>query len=250
MKATEESRQIINQWVADQTEDKIKDLIPQGTLDENTRLVLTNAIYFNAAWANPFHEESTVDGQFHLLNGGESSARLMQQSESFGYYQGDNFQAVELPYDGNELSMVIILPDLDQFTAFESGINSQQVDDIVSNLKRQQVNLSMPKFKIESKFSLKTELSNMGMPDAFYNADFSGMDGKRDLEIGDVVHKAFVSVDEAGTEAAAATGVVMQLTSVPLDPVKVTVDHPYIFFIRDIKTGAVLFIGRVMDPAE
>jgi serpin B len=250
VKATEQSRETINQWVSEKTEEKIKDLLPQGSIDPDTRLVLTNAIYFNAAWANAFEKEATIDGKFHQLSGNDVDVKLMQQTESFGYAKGNNYQAIELPYDGNELSMVILLPASDQFKSFEAGLNSQQVASIIGSIKYQQVNLAMPKFKVESKFSLKKELMEMGMGAAFNNADFSGMNGKKDLEIKDVVHKSYVSVDEAGTEAAAATGVIVGVTSAPLNPVKVTLDHPFIFFIRDVPTGAILFIGRVMNPGN
>jgi serpin B len=250
IKATEQSRQTINQWVSEQTEEKIKDLLPPGSIDTATRLVLTNAIYFNAAWASAFQPESTIDGKFTLLNGSQVNMRLMKQTESYGYAKGDNYQAVELPYDGNELSMVILMPKADNFKAFETAMSSRQIGDTINNIKYQQVELSMPKFKIESKFSLKKELSAMGMSDAFNNADFSGMDGRTDLEIADVVHKSYVSVNEAGTEAAAATGVIMRETAMPTELVKVTIDHPFIFLIRDIKTGTILFIGRVMNPIE
>ncbi len=247
--ATEQSRLTINQWVNDQTEAKIKDLLPPGSIDQLTRLVLTNAIYFNAAWESQFEPEATTDSQFHLLTGKDVASRLMHQTELFGYTKGSNYQAVELPYDGHELSMVILLPPVDQFQSFEAGLTSLQVGEIIGSLKNQSVALSLPKFKVESEFGLKETLSAMGMPVAFTEeADFSGMDGKRDLAIKDVVHKAYVAVDENGTEAAAATGVIVGVTSMPAETVDVTIDHPFIFFIRDIQTGAILFVGRVLDP--
>ncbi len=248
--APEESRLTINKWVSDQTEDRIIDLIPKGVIDELTRLVLTNAIYFNAAWQYPFEKETTSNSTFYLLDGTKVTVPMMKQTESFGYADGSGYQVVELPYDGRELSMVILLPDAGQFEAFEDSLNSQQVNQIIGNLKNNQVILSMPKFEFESSFSLKKSLAEMGMPIAFSDeADFSGMTGKRDLLIADVIHKAFVSVDEAGTEAAAATAVVMGTTSIPAQPVEVTIDRPFIFFIRDIETGAILFVGRVVNPS-
>ncbi|MDO8567385.1 MAG: serpin family protein [Dehalococcoidales bacterium] len=250
IKNTEPSREAINQWVSEQTEQKIKDLLPKGSIDRDTRLVLTNAIYFNAAWASAFKESATTGGKFHLLNGDEVMVKLMKQTASYGYARGTNYQAIEMPYDGNELSMVILLPNADQFKSFESALNNRQANDIINSIKYQQVALTLPKFRIESQFSLKKALSSLGMTDAFTDADFSGMDGKKDLQIADVVHKAYVSVDEAGTEAAAATGVIMQLTAMPVEQLQVTVDRPFIFFIRDIKTGAILFTGRVLNPAE
>jgi len=251
IKATEQSRIAINQWVSDQTEGKIKDLVPRGAIDQLTTLVLTNAIYFNAAWKNQFHLEATSSGPFHLLTGNDVSVPLMKQMESLGYAQGDNYQAVELPYDGNELSMVIFLPRLDQFKTFEASLNSQQVSNIIGTIQYKPVILSMPKFKFESSFGLKKTLSNMGMPVAFSSdADFSGMDGRKDLFITDVIHKSFVSVDEAGTEAAAASAVIVGTTSMPASPVELTIDHPFIFLIRDIKTGTILFVGRVLNPGQ
>ncbi|MGB2827112.1 MAG: serpin family protein [Dehalococcoidales bacterium] len=248
--APEESRITINDWVSEQTEGRIEDLIPEGSIDTITRLVLTNAIYFNAAWQFPFNEEATADGPFFLLDGGEVIVPMMIQTESFGYAEGDSYQAVELPYDGRELSMVILLPGDGQFEAFESSMDYEMIEDIISDLSYQQVNVTMPKFEFESEFSLKEALTAMGMPVAFSaDADFSGMTGNRDLAIDDVLHKAFVSVDEAGTEAAAATAVMMTLTAVPAPPVVVTVDRPFIFLIRDIETGTILFVGRVVNPS-
>jgi serpin B len=247
---TEASRLAINEWVSNQTEGRIEDLIPQGAIGELTRLVLTNAIYFNAAWAYPFDEDMTADGPFYLLAGGRVTVPMMKQTESFGYTKGEGYQAVELLYDGGELSMVVLLPASGNFEAFEAGLHAQQVFDIISSLHHTEVALTMPKFEFESKFSLADTLAEMGMPIAFSpdDADFSGMTGNRDLFISDVIHKSFVAVDEAGTEAAAATAVIMNLTSVPPPPVPLTVDHPFIFLIRDIETGAILFVGRVLNP--
>jgi serpin B len=247
---TEKSRLTINEWVSDQTEGRIKDLIPQGAIDALTRLVLTNAIYFNAAWEYPFDEDMTADGPFYLLDGGQVSVPMMKQTEAFGYTEGEGYQAVELQYDGNELSMVILLPEAGQFQAFEEGLQSQQVSDIISGLQLTEVALTMPKFEFDSEFSLKDTLAGMGMPIAFSGAaDFSGMTGTLDLCISEVLHKAFVSVDEAGTEAAAATAVIVGEAGMPGQPAEVTIDHPFIFLIRDIETGAILFVGRVLNPS-
>ena len=246
----EESRITINNWVSDQTEGKIEDLIPQDAIDTLTRLVLTNAIYFNAAWQYLFNEDMTEDGPFYLFDGGKVTVPMMRQVESFGYAVGDGYQAVELPYDGGELSMVLLLPQAGQFDTFEGSLDAQRVDAIVKDLALRRVALTMPKFEFKSSFSLKETLAAMGMPVAFSGgADFSGMTGNRDLFIADVIHEAFVSVDEAGTEAAAATAVVMTMTAPPGAPVEVTVDHPFIFLIRDIETGAILFFGRVVNPS-
>ena len=247
----EQARLGINRWVGEQTEGRIRDLIPRGAISELTRLVLTNAVYFNAAWEHSFERRMTSNGPFYLLDGGQVTVPMMRQTESFGYTEGEGYQAVELLYDGRELSMVILLPESGKFEDFEKKLVAQKLSDITSGLQRRGVALTMPRFEFESGFSLNDALCNMGMPDAFawQKADFSGMTGDPDLFITDVVHKAFVSVDEAGTEAAAATGAVMAPTAGPPEPeVEVTVDRPFIFLIRDINTGAILFVGRVLNP--
>jgi serpin B len=249
--APDESRLIINDWISEQTEGRIEDLIPPGVINILTRLVLTNAIYFNAAWQYPFDEEATRDGPFYLLEGGEVTVPMMSQTENHGYAEGDGYQAVEMWYDGDELSMVILLPDSGHFKEFEESLDAELVSGIIDALEYGQVALTMPKFEFEADFLMKETLMEMGMPVAFTEqADFSGMTGNRDLHIAEVIHKAFVSVDEAGTEAAAATAVVMEATAMPMEPVEVTVDRPFIFLIRDIETNAILFLGRVMDPAS
>ena len=248
---TEKSRLTINDWVSNQTEGRIEDLIPPGAIDTLTCLVLTNAIYFNAAWENPFNEDMTADGTFYLLDGGQVIVPMMKQTESFGYAEGEGYQAVELPYDGGELSMVILLPEAGQFEAFEEGLQAQQVCDIISSLQPARVTLTIPKFKFDSEFNLKDTLADMGMPVAFSGgADFSGMTRNHELSISEVLHKAFVAVDEAGTEAAAATAVIMARSAVPEHPVEVTIDRPFIFLIRDIDTDAILFVGRVVNPVH
>jgi len=247
---TEQSRLTINKWVSDQTEEKIKDLIPQGVINQLTRLVLTNAIYFNAAWQHPFNEDATSDGLFHLLSNNDVTVPMMKQTESFRYTEGDDYQAVELYYDGQELSMVILLPKAGQYQAFEDKLDAEFVKAIIDDLETREVALTMPKFEYESSFGLKEALKTLGMGVAFTaNANLSGMNGKRDLFIQDVLHKAFVSVDEAGTEAAAATAVIVGLTALPPELVSVTIDRPFLFFIRDIPTDSIIFAGRVLNPA-
>ena len=252
IKETEKSRVTINEWVSEQTEERIQDLIPPGGIDSLTRLVLTNAIYFNAAWENRFHEEATEDMPFYPLDGESIVVPMMRQTDTFGYDGGDDYQAIELPYDGGELSMVVLLPAEGTFTEFENGLDFRQAESIMDRLDDRRVKLTMPKFEFESSFGLKQALSTLGMPEAFSgSADFSGMTGNSDLFIGDVVHKAFVSVDENGTEAAAASAVIMVASAPgppPQEPVTVTIDRPFIFLIQDMKTGAILFIGRVINP--
>jgi len=250
---TENSRITINRWVEEKTENRIKDLLPPGVINTLTRLILVNAIYFNAAWEYPFPKESTQDGPFHTIDGQTVNVQMMHMSEGehMKYAKGDGFEAVDIPYDADELSMTILLPDEGNFIAFEKSLDVEKYAAITDALEPVDVILSMPRFKFESSFSLNDALSAMGMPIAFASgADFSGMDGTRDLFIQAVIHKAFVAVTEAGTEAAAATAVLMGLTSMPMSPVYVNVDRPFIFLIRDNATGAVLFVGRVLNPLE
>ncbi|TKJ29241.1 MAG: serpin family protein [Chloroflexi bacterium B3_Chlor] len=248
--APEDSRVIINDWVSDETEGKIEDLLPPDSITSLTRIVLTNAIYFNAAWSHPFEEELTHDGAFNLLDGGQVIVPMMERTEYSGYAEGEGYQAVELLYDGAELSMVILLPEAGRFEGFASALDAERAASILRDIDPQKVHLTMPKFTYESGFSLKETLAAMGMPAGFTftAADFSGMDGTRELFIGDVIHKAFISVDEAGTEAAAATAVVVP-TAAPTSPVKVTVDRPFVFMIRDIESEAILFLGHVVSPS-
>ena len=245
--APENSRVAINDWIAQQTEEKIKDLIPSGAIDNLTRLVLTNAIYFNAAWLHPFDERATAEGDFHLLAGNSVKVPMMRQTESFGYARNAGYQAVELLYDGSEISMVILLPDKGTFDPFENSLNAELISQISKDLRRNRIELTMPLFEFEAQFKLGAMLQKMGISDAFNPqlADFSGMDGGKDLSISDAFHKAFVLVNENGTEAAATTTVTVGVTSVPP---RVSVDRPFIFLIRDIATNTTLFVGRVMDP--
>jgi serpin B len=244
----EACRQTINVWVSQQTEGKIEDLIKEGIISEVTRLVLTNAIYFNAAWECPFDEDNTTDGTFYLEDGSTVTVSMMHQTEDFDYAEGDGYQAVELRYDGNELSMVIILPSEGNFEQFEQSLDAAKLEEIIDGLHTASVTLSMPKFEYESQFSVKEALEAMGMTEAFsMGADFSGMTGNDELYIKDVVHKAYVSVDEAGTEAAAASAVIMDLKAV-MENAEVTLDHSFIYLIRDIETGTILFIGSLVNP--
>jgi serpin B len=246
----EACRQTINDWVSRQTEGKIEALIKEGIITEMTRLVLTTALYFNAAWDKPFKEDNTNDGIFYLPDGSTVSVSMMHQTEDFGYTEGDGYQAVELKYDGNELSMLIILPEEGTFEQFKTTFDTNKLDEIIENIRTASVRLTMPKFEYESQFSVKQALEAMGMTDAFsMAADFSGIDGTYDLYIEDVVHKAFVSVDEAGTEAAAASAVIINLKGI-LEQAEVTLDHSFIYLIRDIETNTILFVGSVVNPAE
>jgi serpin B len=245
------ARQAINAWVSQQTKDKIKDLVPQGTIDSNTRLALVNAIYFKASWLYSFPETDTQDGVFFLQDGSQVSVPMMSSSQTATLYErGSDFQAVGLPYYGGKTMMVVVLPDEGKFETFDLGMDELKLGAILNGLESSSVELILPKFKLEASFSLPDTLSAMGMTDAFDGgkADFSGMDGRRDLYISDVLHKAFISVDEKGTEAAAATLVAMR-TSAMLNTPLVRVDRPFLFFIYDLGSSTVLFAGRLMNPA-
>lgn len=247
--APDASRITINDWVSAQTASRITDLIPQGAITELTRLVLTNAIYFKAAWQKRFDTAATSAGVFHLLDGRDATVSMMRETASLAYAEGDNYQAVELPYEGGKLSMVILLPQSGQFSALEKLLDAGVVGDVIARLRPTQIALTMPKFEFRSSFSLKNALTALGMGAAFTDgADFSGMAGNKALSISDLLHKAFVSLDEKGTEAAAATAVIVGATSMPLQPRPLAIDRPFVFLIRDIPTGAILFLGRVVNP--
>jgi len=250
--SAEASRQAINNWVSQQTKDKIKDLFPQGSIDSSTRLALVNAIYFKASWQYAFFETGTQDGVFHLQDGSTVTVPMMSSNEAATYYEkGSDFQAVGLPYLGGKTMMVVVLPDEGKLAQFETGLDAAKLDSILNGLEGSHVDLTLPKFQLEASFAMPDTLKAMGMVDAFDGgkADFSGMDGQHDLFISTVVHKAFVSVDEKGTEAAAATGVAMA-ESAMINPPTIKVDHPFLFFIYEQGSGTVLFAGRVMNPAK
>jgi len=249
--APEESGATINDWVSQETQDKIRDFLPSGAVNRLTRLVLTNAIYFNASWWLPFDKHLTQERLFDLSGGGKIRVPMMTETleHSYGYAKGDGYQAVDVPYRG-EVSMTILLPDKGKFGEFEDSLNPEVLGRILDDIEIEYITLTMPLFQFESQFSLGETLAGMGMPDAFgASADFSGMAGTQGLQISKVVHKAFVSVDEEGTEAAASTGVMMMLSGSSKELIPVTVNRPFVFLIRDRATGAILFLGRVMNPA-
>ena len=245
-------RKEINSWVSDQTQDKIKDLIPEGVINPDTRMALVNAIYFKADWLSPFEADSTRDAPFHLLDGSEVTVPMMGQNAFIPYAKGDGWQAIELAYQGRDAAMDIIVPDESRFEEVESNLDYQTASAILGDLQPTSVSLALPKFKFESQFGLVDQLAALGMTDAFDpdRADFSGMSERKDLYISAVIHKAFVAVDEKGTEAAAATAVIVEVASAQMSDITLIVDRPFIFLIRDIPTGQILFIGRVLNPAQ
>jgi serpin B len=249
----EPTRKEINSWVEDQTNEKIKNLLAKGTLNSATRMVLVNAIYFKADWWTTFDPGKTYDAPFHLLDGSEAQVKMMSNDlNGIPYTSADGYQAVELPYAGGTAAMDILIPDEGKFPEFESSLNTDKLSEILKAMQPASVQLGLPKFKFSNEFSLPDQLSALGMTDAFDPnlADFSGMTGNRDLFISDVVHKAFVAVDEKGTEAAAATAAIMQLAMAPVSQIMLTIDRPFIFVIRDTVSGQILFMGRVVNPAN
>ena len=253
IRATEGARKTINRWVEKKTNNKIKNLIQPGVLDSMTRLVLTNAIYFKGNWARQFKKDQTKEAPFTLADGKKVEAAMMNQTAEFGYMETESFQGLELPYVDDELSMIIFLPkEHDGLDEFEKTLTIENLSKWLSKLYKREVIVSVPKFKMTSQFSLASVLKSMGMIDAFSsNADFSGINGRRDLSISAVIHKAYVDVNEEGTEAAAAAAVTMKLTSIgPSRTPVFKADHPFLFLIRDNHSGSILFIGRVMNPND
>lgn len=246
----EEARREINDWVEARTNDRIEDLLPEGSIDSATRLVLTNAVYFLAAWEHDFDPVDTEPATFTGLDGTETEVELMHQSAELRYAEVDGHQLVELPYANGDTSMVVILPAEGEFEAFEESFSGDRLGAMLEETGRPLVELALPKFGIESKFSLVETMRAMGMERAFdgAEADFSGMVEGDDggLFVSDIVHQSFVEVDEEGTEAAAATAV-MVAQSAPADHVEMTVDRPFLFYVRDRPTETPLFVGRVVD---
>ncbi len=247
----EGERERINGWVADQTEERITELLPPGSIDANTVLVLTNAIYFLASWQSEFDPADTAEETFHTLDDGESSVPFMYQNLRTPYAALDDLEALELPYVGEEVSMVLILPQADAFEAVESSLDGDRLLEIFDALGDYTGDLYLPNFEVETEFALSEVLMDLGMEIPFGDgADFSGMfeHGGAGVFIDDVYHDAFVTIDEEGTEAAAATAVVMS-ESAPPDWGELRFDRPFIFCIRDRPTNSVLFLGRITDPA-
>jgi serpin B len=244
----------INDWVAQKTKDKIKDILSPGSLNAQTRLVLANAIYFKGRWADQFQAARTLNQPFHLAPGTQVEASLMHRTGRTRYMDNDAFQAVELPYQGNRLTMMILLPRaIDGCRGIEAQLSADLLAKSLAQMKMQEVELFVPKFQMTSSFELGNTLSKMGMAQAFGpEADFSGMDGMKDLFISAVLHKAWVEVTEEGTEAAAATVTTMRALAIarPIAPVVFRADHPFIFLIRDTQSGCVLFLGRLANPGK
>jgi len=251
-------RATINAWVEKQTNNKIKDLLGPGSLRSSTRLVLTNAIYFKGDWQDPFDGEATQKEEFHLSSTQWAMTPMMHRTGGYRYYDGGTFQALELPYAGNEISMVILLPKAtDGLPALEKLFASGVAGDWIRKLEPvDKVILTLPRFTMTQQFELSGTLSAMGMAQAFSgSADFSGMTGKPEFSISAAIHKAYIDVNEKGTEAAAATAIVMYATAMRREapeppPVVFRADHPFLFILLDTKSGSMLFVGRVADPTK
>ena len=252
---TEEARAMINGWTEGQTNGRIKDLFPPGGLDALSRLVLVNAVYFKGKWVTTFNKELTFDGDFNKADGTQVKVRMMSapQPEPGLYFADEELQALRLPYKGG-LSMLVLLPRKGGkgLPGLEGELSEKKLAAVRAGLSEQKVKVFIPRFTFSSGFSLNGALAALGMPTAFTDgADFSGMDGSKKLYIQKAFHKAFVEVNEEGTEAAAATGIAMGVKSMPMFDVAVfRADRPFLFFIEDPKTGLILFMGRVEDPTR
>ncbi len=247
--ASEAARETINAWVEKETRDKIKDLLKPGVLTSDTRLVLTNAIYFKGDWASQFKKDATREEPFFVGADKQVKAAFMHQKGTFKYLETGEFQALEMPYVGKEVSMVVLLPrKRTGLAALEKSLTADTLAGWGRGLRPLEVQVAFPKFKVTAEFKLKQTLSAMGMPTAFTGgADLSGIATKEGLRIADVIHKAFVEVNEEGTEAAAATAVIVEPESVKIIP-EFRADHPFLFLIRDTRSDSILFLGRLSEP--
>jgi len=251
LNAADASRLTINAWVSTQTEARIPDLLPEGSVTGDTRLVLTNAVYFNASWSVQFDPDDTTTAPFRRADGVDVDVPMMGQTETLRHAATNGWTAVELPYDGEEVAMLLVAPDSDFFT-FQDSFDATVLAAIDAALAPTRVDIRLPRFEYRQATEMRTALTNLGINDLFLSgaADLSGMDGGRDLFVTGIFHEAFIALDETGTEAAAATAVVVGTTSVPPPPVPANFDRPFIYLIRDVPTGAIIFVGRVTDPTK
>jgi len=248
----EESRKKINHWVEEKTNRRIRDLIQPGILDASTRLVLTNAIYFNGGWMFPFDKAATSPSLFHISTQESTKTDFMHQTRSYPYYEDEEIQAICLPYKNNRMVMMVILPkSIEGWRMISQVINYERIDLVLSGMGTKEVQLALPKFRSEFQINLRQELTSMGMGTAFSRqADLSGMTGEKNLFVDEVIHKAFIEVNETGTEAAAATAAIIGLkSSLRDDPVRFNADHPFVFFLLDRQTGCIIFTGRLVKPS-
>ncbi len=247
----EGSRQRINRWVEEQTEERIRDLLPDGSIDPRTRLVLTNAIYFLAGWQHAFNEDATDERPFTLLDGTEVDVPLMRQNEMFAFYEGERTRAVSLPYVGGELSFIALKPaDPGDFDAWAESLDREHFDRAVEGLSHGHGTVVLPRFELEGEYDLKSLFGAMGWNDYTRLARMVGEGVPDELEISAILHKSFISVDEQGTEAAAATAVAIRLVAAPADPVTMEFNRPFVYAIYDHPTDSILFVGTMMNPGH
>lgn len=244
------ARTMINQWVSDRTSARIPELLPESAIDRHVKVVVTNAVYFNARWRSPFEMRATSDAAFTRLDGSTVNVPMMARAAPVQapFAETAEWSAAEFPYQGDQLAMVVVVPAAGTFAAFESGLDGAKYRSIVSALAPRPVSANLPRFRARQKIELKNALQSLGMNAAFADADFSAMI-QGPVQIKEVYHQGFIDVAEAGSEAAAATAVVLYDGSVALNPAQLIANRPFYFFIRDRVTGAVLFVGRVLDPS-
>ncbi len=248
----EESRKEINHWVEEKTNNRIQDLIQPGILDASTRLVLTNAIYFNGGWMFPFDTAATFPSLFHTSKQESIKTDFMHQTRSYPYYEDEEIQAISLPYKNKRMALMVILPkSIEGWRLISQVINYERINLVISGMGTREVQLALPKFRSELQINLRQELTSLGMGTAFNrHADLSGMTGEENLYVDEVIHKAFIEVNEMGTEAAAATAAIIGLkSSLRDDPVRFNADHPFVFFLLDRQTGCIIFTGRLVKPS-
>jgi serpin B len=248
----DQARSDINAWVSEQTAKRIPELLPSGVIDQLTRLVLVNAVYLKAPWLAPFDKAATTSTPFNRAGGGPVNVAMMHSNGQLAYAEGDGWQAVDLPYAGYELTMTAVLPAPGRQAAVESLLSHDLLDSIIGSQTLRQVTLGVPRWKTQTALGLADALRALGMPSAFDpdTADFGAMTDAERLYLSAVQHQANITVDEAGTEAAAATAAVISATAAPAEePVKLVLDRPFLFLIRDVPTGAIVFLGRVADPS-
>ncbi|MGI0018746.1 MAG: serpin family protein [Nitrosotalea sp.] len=248
---SENSRKIINTWVENKTNQKIVDLLPEGSINQDTRVVLTNAIYFKGNWTNQFTAYDTSDQNFTTSQGNIVKVPMMTETTRYQYFEDSNMQTLKMLYQGGHISMIVLLPKNNDLGALVSSLSVEKLHQLNNNMATESVTVYIPKFTLDTKYTLNDYLSSMGMPSAFspIDADFTGITGNKDLSISTAVHQAFVKVDEKGTEAAAATAGVAQATSMLLAKDVFRADHPFVFMIYDDQTGTILFVGQVVNPA-
>ncbi|NHH98087.1 hypothetical protein DYY66_1523 [Candidatus Nitrosotalea sp. FS] len=251
----EDSRNVINKWVEDKTAQKIKDLLPKDSITDLTRVVLTDAVYFKGTWLTKFDESKTIDANFSTSENNTVKVPMMHVETGFKYLEDNDLKILDMPYSGGNLSMMIILPKDKDLNNLANQLSSDKLNQWKNSLAVREVSVHMPKFMLHTAYKLKDNLSEMGMASAFDPniADFSGITGTQDLYVDNVYHKAFVDVNEKGTEAAAATAIVMMTVmgeNAGVQPLEFNADHPFVFLIYDNQTGLVLFAGQVVDPSS